>query len=254
MYEIATRLTRSENAVTMRARFLGLSGGTHGIRTLGTAARESGYDRGRLMAAVEALKLRLKPIPRTDPRQRKRGAQKGLDETEWEQVFVFLGAIPDGRPVIRPGSKLTPRDAWGTGGKPASCLYCSRTARPHYARGRCDRCYWSERKRVYAIQASSTQGTEGCTFSLLTCAATAMLRRPCAVPSRLSKSRSPRRPRSSLCQEALASCAPQPAGTSRPCRKPGPSRRPKVTLCSPAASSCCRLSRSTRRTSSSTRR
>lgn len=146
--EVAERLLRTPYAVARKVRDLKIPT-VHGIKAIRTASAESGYGIHRLRIALVALKLRPRMIPRTDTRQAKKTGRSGYTDPEWSRVYAWLKQFPDGEPLPNPASKLTPAIAWGTGGKPAACVVCARVTLPHYARGKCTRCYRRQAHREH---------------------------------------------------------------------------------------------------------
>lgn len=150
---LAKRLGRSVHGVAMRARALHVlpAREAHGLITLGGAQRISGYDRAKLQAVIVLLKLKLRKIPCIDPQQKPVRSQRGMDEVQWQKVYDYLSTQPDRRMVILPTSTRTPREVWGSGGKPMKCIGCDQNNRPHYAFGRCAKCYlrhYRQRRKV----------------------------------------------------------------------------------------------------------
>lgn len=138
---IARRLGRTPNAVAMKAKKLKL-GLPHRVTgpTIGELVRESGWSRNKLVAAIADLGIELKEVQsRSDPRA-KRGRRKVVPLKDVSRLLEHVEERPR---IFRdaPGSGRTTRGAWGVGKKPAKCLGCGTTKRPHYAKGRCGRCY-----------------------------------------------------------------------------------------------------------------
>lgn len=134
--KLAREFGRSANSIAKRAQALGLV--TRPLLSLRGAARATGYTVETLKRAALALGITLRRRPRLHaPRSRTahpRGPDKGVTEEQLEAIVEWLKAQPTWR--VTP----SPVGTWGTGHKPATCLDCNTTERPHVARGRCGAC------------------------------------------------------------------------------------------------------------------
>lgn len=151
---LGIRLARTLVAVLTRARRLGLGRARQGRRSVQELARESGYGAATLVRAARLAGLVLPRAPRSAKSSRTRSGAlrrpsrtRALDDALCDQILAVLAAKPDGARLPMNGPRLTAAAAWGTGGKPAGCLGCGAAARPHYARGRCNRCWQAARAR-----------------------------------------------------------------------------------------------------------
>lgn len=141
----AVALGRSVAAVLAKTRALTPPEGLD-EQSLLDVAHETGYGPRRLKAAAEWLGLRL-ARPGCGVGKATVFRITGEQKTK---LLDFLAAQPDGTPLLRPSSKLTPAAAWGTGTKPPSCIDCGTTDRPHRCAGRCGRCH-DKRKGVWGV-------------------------------------------------------------------------------------------------------
>lgn len=136
---IAVELRRTVSAVCMRARRLGLRRPTKSIPAF---AKEHGYTVSRVRWAIKHSDVRLKRVPRSDPRQKnKRGHHFMLTEVQQRALLSFLRAHPRGERILGTTGGKTLRGVWGIGNKPTCCRECSTSARPHFAKGYCKKCY-----------------------------------------------------------------------------------------------------------------
>jgi hypothetical protein len=134
---------RTTRAVVERARKLKLPPPGQTTKTLSQLAETTGYSRSRLRTAMERLGIRPRRVGR------KRGWY-GVTRAQEQRIVAYLSDIPDGRRLRR-----AVVGQWGGIGnrghkKPAACIDCGTTERPHFCRGRCRHCdrRWRARRSV----------------------------------------------------------------------------------------------------------
>jgi hypothetical protein len=139
---IAAALGRTSCAVQQRAQHLELGSRLNKRTTLTRFAKESGYDRSRIVAAAVHLGIKFRRAPRmwsrpgTDTRRRR----LIVSAAQREMVLEFLAGLPDGERLYSGLATRSRVGEWGTGRKPPACRRCQETTRPHCARGLCTRC------------------------------------------------------------------------------------------------------------------
>ncbi len=152
---IAKKLKRSQHAVAMKARALGIGAPSRATISLSGFSRETGYSITRIRWAAEQLGLCLHRVPKSDPRQKKHPRKFGIEEEQQQAILAFLKKVPDGQRIYRAGGKKSAKGVWGVGQKPPGCFGCTRTDIPHYALGLCKVCYlrpfkqdWYKKKKA----------------------------------------------------------------------------------------------------------
>jgi hypothetical protein len=158
---ISARVGRTMSAVENRARTLGLGGHRHGLVSIRSIAKETGYEFETVARAIETLGLALQVIPATAATQQRarknkqRQARKGLDEAHLGELVDYLKGRTVGSITVRPGLKRGARGAWGVAGRGPCCKVCGENKRPHSSRGRCDRCDMRARRAAKAQREAS---------------------------------------------------------------------------------------------------
>lgn len=139
---ISKEIGRTPDAVEQRGRHLGLGGNRHSLVTIRQLIKRGGYDRGTVMLALKVLGVPVIPVPRVSARKANGGPpHRGIWASQVERVMRYLAARTMGTITPRPGLKQGPRGVWGIVGRPSACDGCKTQARPHYAKGLCERCY-----------------------------------------------------------------------------------------------------------------
>lgn len=144
---IARRLGRTPEAVTAMARRqrLGVPWHTFG-KTLGELEREHGFKRSKILSAMKKLGMELRPHrSRTDIRF-KRKTRQLVRKADIPVLLETLEKAPRIYTDVTGHGRST-KGVWGVGKKPACCTTCGTTERPHYAKGRCQRCYDRRRNK-----------------------------------------------------------------------------------------------------------
>ena len=137
---LARRLRRTARAVSARALLLRLGPPSRETKTVDAIVRESGYSHSRIFGAVVRLGIVLERARRQDPRQPERVDRWAVTDEQERSILSFLAGVPDGRRLYTNRGQRTQAGVWGVGRKPAACLGCGTTERPHRANGRCRAC------------------------------------------------------------------------------------------------------------------
>jgi hypothetical protein len=138
---IARRIGRTHRAVVERAHKLGLGPARQDTMTLSEFAAATGYSRSRLKTAAAHLGIRLKRVPRGDPRLLATHHRwHAISFEDQERILEYLKCIPDARKLCK-----AQQGKWGGpshrgGRKPSRCIDCGSNDEPHFCRGRCKRC------------------------------------------------------------------------------------------------------------------
>jgi len=139
---LAVHLGRSVGAVINRGvKVLKLGPPRRGYLSMAELERRSGYKASTILTAAKRLGISLRRQPvyqtRVKPgcRRSNYGRNWAIDEDSAQAVLAELGKRPDGT-----RRALSYRGEWG-GSKPAACVACGLSSRPHCARGLCGRCY-----------------------------------------------------------------------------------------------------------------
>lgn len=146
---IALRTGRTPTGVRRRADRLGL-GGLHGrYLTLREAALATGYDPRQIARAAEMMGEPLTRAPRTKGRSRWRtkGRWFAIEQEHLDEICSWIRDATAGRTRL----DRTRQGRWGEGRKPAACLGCGRSDRPHKALGLCESCH-KRRQRVRRLR------------------------------------------------------------------------------------------------------
>lgn len=137
---IAKRLGRTPKGVICHAQALDLGAPSRGSWTMQALVAHLGYcDRAIKNAARRAgVALDRRAFTTTllaNGHHARRATRFALDDDEVELIISELQAAPHSRVFASLVGE------WGTGRKPAACLDCGTSERPHFARGLCRRCY-----------------------------------------------------------------------------------------------------------------
>lgn len=146
---ISRRLGRTVTAVVDKAYRMGLGRPSRGTKSLNRLCRETGYHPQQIRYAITNLGLMLQHTPDTrlpsaKPRQYRHHA---ITFEQEEAILDYLKQHPDGERVYctTPGHR-TKQGVWGVGNKPAACLRCQRTDRPHRGKGFCGTCLRADQR------------------------------------------------------------------------------------------------------------
>lgn len=157
---IARELGRSERAVEAMAAQRKLGAPNRGRLTPYGIQREFGFCRIRVVKACERLGIRFGRALAGPgvARERSPSRRRYIPEDRLEELLDFLRAWPDGERLYSPRARRTDSRMWGTGQKPAACLSCGRTDRPHRACGWCVAC--ASREGMRKLRAKRMQERE----------------------------------------------------------------------------------------------
>lgn len=140
---IAKELGRTHSAVYQKARDRGLGPAHRGTMTIGEFAEYSGYSVSKIKHALSAMGRNIQHAWRSTPGGgRGKSRYTTIDIELQEELLSFLLSQPTCRIYDdAPGSPRTTRGKWGVGRKPPVCVVCGTADHPHYARGKCVKCY-----------------------------------------------------------------------------------------------------------------
>jgi hypothetical protein len=142
---IAMRLNRTPEAIVEKSKSIKLGSPGRGLMCLAALSRYLGYDpRTIRCAAVQAgIQLDAKRLPAMSrgPRGFAGGKFYGFDEDDADAIMDIINKFP-------PNGRInnTIAGEWNTGTKPAQCLDCGRSDRPHSSRGLCEPCRTMRRR------------------------------------------------------------------------------------------------------------
>lgn len=151
--DIAKALSRTPEAVVMKARELELGSAQQGVVSLRGFSRKSGYSLSKIWAAVEALGLKIRRARRSEAWQKRRITWFAISDEQQEQLLEYMLE----HEVIHKVPPRTP-GAWGEGKKPPACLRCERSSKPHYAKGYCASCYQAKLKEQKQVKSGHKDG------------------------------------------------------------------------------------------------
>lgn len=139
---LSTMLHRSRWAVHSRARTLKLGAASRGTWSLRRVARYSGFSENKVVQALSKLGIHggwaINGAPQRHGRARHK--QRALNDEHVDLIVQFMLDTPYIY-TDAPGKQRTTSGVWGVGKKPAACVVCGRSDRPHEARGHCTTCY-----------------------------------------------------------------------------------------------------------------
>jgi hypothetical protein len=145
---LGRKLGRTYLAVKRRALKLGCDGiDQHPYIGIGTFARETGYNRTRILIAIERL-----GIPLREHGHYRNGTPRvrAIPKTRIPEILAECQKAPDGGLL-----NASKHGEWGRRGKhrvnPKRCLRCYSNDKPHYSKGYCRTCYgrqWREGKEA----------------------------------------------------------------------------------------------------------
>lgn len=105
-------------------------------------SRETGYLRAVLTKIAATLGICFRRIDRGDrPYKTKNHRSIAVSYDQEQRIVKYLKDNRHLKWHYPPGSKRSNGGVWGTGQKPQACLRCTRTCRPHFAKGMCHPCY-----------------------------------------------------------------------------------------------------------------
>ena len=138
---IARRLSRSVEAVRLRAHRQHLPPQRQGTHSIHDISRATGYGDTRLHGAISVLRVGRRASHLA------RSPWMFTDE-EVAAIGAYLATIPDGEWLyVRNGRRVRQGD-WGVRQKPAACLGCQRADVRHYSNNKCKTCFReSDRQR-----------------------------------------------------------------------------------------------------------
>lgn len=138
--KIATALGRSECAVIMKAKELGLGPANGGNESVNAFSARIGYTVPKVRKAIKLLGIQLR---------RGMASEAGkhsirtfvVEEDDHERIIEKLLANDILYANLSDTALRTPIGMWGVGKKPPACILCGRTDRRHASKGRCYVCY-----------------------------------------------------------------------------------------------------------------
>jgi hypothetical protein len=139
--KMAEALGRTEWAVATHAVTMRLGPYSRGTMSLREVAEFTGFSVTKVRHAIKKLGLRPRYAWSSEPGQRKL-AEYAIDDEVAEQLSDFMEKTPLIR-LDNVGAARTTAGMWGVGKKPAACVRCGTSDRPHYAKGHCRSCYWT---------------------------------------------------------------------------------------------------------------
>lgn len=146
---LARILRRTPDAVTQKAKRMSL---VNRALTLREFARSENVPTSKVYWAMEQRELHITRV--YSVRNKRLSNRMFLTPEQQDSLASLIRAHPRGR-ILRLDSKKTPKGMWGVGIKPSCCEECKTIERPHFAKGRCKRCY----VRLYKWMQSARRGT-----------------------------------------------------------------------------------------------
>jgi hypothetical protein len=140
-------LSRSSRAIYERALALDLTLERDDM-SLHAFARYVGFDREKVLNAAELLGIKLRYGKRVRKWDRS-PTRKSAKSAKTSRVFVPAFDQPQLIKFLLENANTrlqVKRGRWGSGRLPRGCLGCETKERPHYAKGRCKRCYDAARR------------------------------------------------------------------------------------------------------------
>jgi hypothetical protein len=139
---LAERFGRTPMAIWRKADAMGLGRANRGHMTVSAFARYTGFTPAKIRKSAKALRINLRRGLASEPgAERDRTRDIMVDDEQQEKLIEFMMAHPFVFANEGPGAKMTRQGVWGIGKKPAACLRCQKTSKPHFARGYCKSCY-----------------------------------------------------------------------------------------------------------------
>jgi hypothetical protein len=148
--KLARRLRRTEKAVCEKAKRLGMGPRTRGQMTLAQFCERIGYS----AATIQTLANRIHVHIRRNKARSKGASYHLVGDDAAERIIAELDRLgwPSQPNLKNPGGK------WGVGGKPAGCLLCGTSTRPHQGRGLCSTCLRRENRAGRAQRWEQVRG------------------------------------------------------------------------------------------------
>jgi hypothetical protein len=140
---IAATMKRTLWAVYRRAAHLKLGAFHKDRMTLTKFSQLSGFGIVQICTAASRLGVRLFKYGSSLPSVESPNTYALSPELQASLMEFLMDQTKDSSFVHanRPGAQRTTRGMWGVGRKPASCLHCERSDKPHFATGLCQSCY-----------------------------------------------------------------------------------------------------------------
>lgn len=157
---MARKLGRTPWAVLVHgSRNLKLGTMHRGTWSLRMLSDHSGFSVEKIKNAIEKLGIvvRRSHTGAQALKGRKRSRRRALTEDQAEALIDYMLDNPQ---IYRdePGAKRTTRGVWGVGSKPAYCVKCGTTEKPHEAKGFCTSCYQARFRREYVKSSGPRRG------------------------------------------------------------------------------------------------
>jgi len=140
--QLAARFKRSGYAVFRKAIDMGLGRAKRGTMSVNAFSKYSGFSVFKIMKAARALDLNLWRGLSSEPG---RDRVRDYDVKDFQQE-ALIKYMMDNPWIPSPGSSMSKQGEWGTGRKPAACLRCNRSDKPHFSKGKCRGCYNAQYK------------------------------------------------------------------------------------------------------------
>ena len=139
---IAKALGRTHSAIFQRARTIGLGPANRGTMSIRAFAEYSGFSPWKIRHALQMLGRNVRHVWRTTPGGGAKSRITDVDLDLQEELLDLLLNHPTGRLYEdRPGAGKSTQGKWGVGRKPEACVICGTPDNPHYAKGKCTKCY-----------------------------------------------------------------------------------------------------------------
>lgn len=157
---IAEELGRTPYAVEHRVKQLGYDKRRDTI-SIREAVRRTGYDESTIHLAAKELGIYINYKVRVSYSKKQSHHRptrdRALTEDQFDRIVDWLSKRPGWRVYSSKGCRST-QGEWGTGNKPAACVSCGTTSRPHVARGMCSPCS----RRYYHHKKRNSDSAEAC--------------------------------------------------------------------------------------------
>lgn len=145
---IAARLNRTPWAVTQQALKLKLGAFERGNISMRKFSELSGYNRSQILKAAKRAGIKLhRATPGAPVRSRPRRLYAITDDQQEALLKELLSSSSTHVYIDKIGDARTTKGRWGVGKKPAACLRCGTSSRPHVSKGLCASCYNGISKR-----------------------------------------------------------------------------------------------------------
>lgn len=135
---VAQQLGRSEIAIYGKARALGLCARFEGYVSLKQLMERSGFWKRAVLTAMRRVGVELHVKKRVSPHEPHESADSVRYAFTLEEAELVLAELKKHAGKNR--IVMSFKGEWGTGKKPAACLGCGRSDRPHRMHGLCTAC------------------------------------------------------------------------------------------------------------------